>query len=520
MREEELKFSVNDGFVLPELAVLAPQGGEVVRAGTRRLSATYYDSPDLRLARSGVTLRRRTGEDGPPWHLKLPTATANVREELTAAGAPDTPPAELARLVTGWLRAARLVPVVALDTTRDVWQVRDRAGRPLVELVDDAVTVGNGRQRTGGFRELEVERKADGELTAAVMRRAATLLTETGASGDAFVPKAIRALGPRALEPPDIAAPGPLPRRPTGGEVVTHALRRTVARLIGYDVRVRRGEPDAVHQMRVCCRRLRSDLRVFAPLVDSDFAAPIIEHVRWLGGALGESRDAEVLRTRLSRTAARDPLAPLDGHALAVLDTDLAERDRRAAHALAGAMDTHRYAESLEVLVEAARHPRLTARARRPATRTLPRQVAKAWRDLETAARLGPLDPDEAWHAARIQAKRARYAAEAVAPATGKDAARLAKAIAEVQDVLGEHHDAVIAAQHWADLAAQHPDDPTVMITCGRLVERERAAARTDRARFRHAWSRAAKPKRTRWLAADGGVPAEARPTPEVAGAR
>lgn len=500
MREEELKFSVTDEFTLPDLAALAPHGGEVVRVGTRRLSATYYDSADLRLARSGVTLRRRTGEDGPPWHLKLPTGTTNVREELAVAGAAGKPPQELTRLVTGWLRTARLVSMVSLRTTRDVWEVHDRAGEMLVELVDDTVTVRKGRETVNGFRELEVERKASGDAATTIMRRASTLLIDAGATGGGFVPKAIRALGPRALEPPDITPPGTLPHRPTGGEVVTHALRRIVARMIEYDVRVRRVEPDAVHQMRVCCRRLRSDLRVFAPLVDPDFAAPIIEHVRWLGGVLGEPRDAEVLHARLHRTADADPVAPLDQHALTVLDTDLAERDRRALHALAEAMDTRRYAEVLDALVEAARRPRLTERARHPATRTLPRRVAKAWRNLEAAARLKPLDPDESWHAARIQAKRARYAAEAVAPAIGRDAARLAKAVAEVQDVLGDHHDAVIAAQQWAGLADLHPGDPAVVITCGRLIERERTAARANRAQFDHMWTHATKPKLTRWL--------------------
>ncbi|WP_020659038.1 CYTH and CHAD domain-containing protein [Amycolatopsis benzoatilytica] len=501
MREEELKFSASDDFVLPGLASLAADGGEVLRAGTRRLAATYYDSADLRLARSGVTLRRRTGEDGPPWHLKLPTGTVNVREELAAAGPEGEPPPELARLVTGWLRTAALAPVVSLETIRDAWEVRDQTGQALVELVDDSVTVRRDGETVARFRELEVERKAHGDLAASAMRGTATLLAEAGATGGEFVPKAIRALGAQALEPPDLTPPGPLPHRPAGGEVVTDALRRTVARLIDHDVRVRRLEPDAVHQMRVCCRRLRSDLRIFAPLVDPEFAAPVIEHVRWLGGVLGEPRDAEVLHARLHHTAGADPLAPLDERAIAVLDGDLAERERCALQALAEAMDARRYAEVLDALVEAALHPRLTAQARRPASRTLPRRVAKAWRNLETAAKLKPLDPDESWHAARIQAKRARYAAEAVAPAIGRDAARLADAIAEIQDVLGDHHDAVIAAQEWAELARRHPDDPAVILACGRLVERERAAARADRARFDRAWKRAARPRLTRWLA-------------------
>ncbi|WP_086865300.1 CHAD domain-containing protein [Amycolatopsis lexingtonensis] len=94
----------------------------------------------------------------------------------------------------------------------------------------------------------------------------------------------------------------------------------------------------------------------------------------------------------------------------------------------------------------------------------------------------------------------ARYAAEAVAPVIGREATRLAGAIAEVQEGLGEHHDAVIAAQQWAELAGRHPDDPAVTPTCGRLIERERAAARANQAQFGHLWSRATRSEFTHRL--------------------
>ncbi|TNC19380.1 CHAD domain-containing protein [Amycolatopsis alkalitolerans] len=103
-----------------------------------------------------------------------------------------------------------------------------------------------------------------------------------------------------------------------------------------------------------------------------------------------------MLHARLHRTADADPLAPLDKHAITVLATDLAERNRRALHALAEAMDTRRYAEILDALVDAARQPQLTAQARHPATHTVPCRVAEAWRNLKTAAQLKPLNPNAA----------------------------------------------------------------------------------------------------------------------------
>ena len=66
--ERELKLSVAPGFVLPPLAV------DVER---RDLRATYHDTPDHRLARRGVTLRRRSEDGHDFWQLKLPAATVS-----------------------------------------------------------------------------------------------------------------------------------------------------------------------------------------------------------------------------------------------------------------------------------------------------------------------------------------------------------------------------------------------------------------------------------------------------------
>ena len=82
--------------------------------------------------------------------------------------------------------------------------------------------------------------------------------------------------------------------------------------------------------------------------------------------------------------------------------------------------------------------------------------MRKPWKKLRAAVNdLGEDPPDEELHAVRIRAKRCRYAAEAVAPAVGKPAKQFAAAVEQVQEVLGEHQDAVVAGQwlrtHAAD---------------------------------------------------------------------
>lgn len=500
MREEELKFTVHGLFELPDLAPCLPEGGSVVPQGQRELRATYYDTSDLRLARMGITLRYRTGESGPPWHLKLPTGTTGVRHELAVDGTADAVPRELAALVTAWVRSAELAPVATLRTERDAWLLTDASRETLAEVVDDTVSILDGKKVLSRFREIEVERgPADG--SAELLTSVATQLEAAGAAAGEFTPKVMRALGPRSAASPDLPVPAKPLRLASAGDAVTYALRRTVRTVLDYDVRVRRGEDDAVHQMRVACRRLRSDLRTFGPLVEPAWADGLHTDLRWLAAALGGPRDAEVRRARLRKTATADPLSALDTAAVERVDAELVARENAALAELADVLDSDRYVALLDLLVEAARAPRLTELAAQPSAYVLPSLVGAAWRKLvKRAGKLHIDDPDEPWHEARIRAKRARYAAEAVAPALGKDAARLAKACAGVQDVLGEHQDAATAAEVWLDVAAAHRGDDALVLTCGRLAERERIAVHRARAEFNAAWHAATRPKVTQWL--------------------
>jgi CHAD domain-containing protein len=119
---------------------------------------------------------------------------------------------------------------------------------------------------------------------------------------------------------------------------------------------------------------------------------------------------------------------------------------------------------------------------------------------VDGAADLAPHAPDEDWHAVRVSGKRARYAVEAVAGVIGGEAAKLSRRLAVVQDLLGEHQDAAVAAQTWLDIAGTDPDDHPLAVAAGRLYERERASIRRVRAEFPAAWQKANRPKLVSWL--------------------
>ncbi len=205
MIEREVKLAADAGVVLPDLAA-AIAGLTVGSASTVHLDAIYYDTPTLSLARSGVTLRSRTGEPGAAWTLKLPVTTEGSkvsRDELMFDGPIGQVPATVSRAARGYVRSQTLGPVVRLHTER-IQIPLGVDGSPLATICDDRVVMNGPVEPTGMFREIEVELAEGSERPEAIDVVVSCLLAAGCTVPDAPVGKAIRALGPQALEPPDV----------------------------------------------------------------------------------------------------------------------------------------------------------------------------------------------------------------------------------------------------------------------------------------------------------------------------
>ena len=481
--EREVKLGADAAFSLPDLdgVVDGVKPGPVEVAS---LEATYYDTPDLRLARSGITLRYRLeGAGQGRWTLKLPEGSgagaALSRTELEVPGEPGTVPEDLADLVQVHVREAGLVPVAKIRTERRRLTLIDGDGRELAEVDDDAVTALQGSEGTSGFREIEVELRtgAPRRLLPTVVRA----LTQAGAAPGPALPKAVRVMGGAALGPPEVEA-GPLPPQPVVGDVVRRAITSGVERLMRHDPGVRLGDdPEEVHQARVATRRLRSDLRTFRGALEPSWVSATRDELRWVAGALGEVRDRDVLMGRLRRLA--DEVPPPDRPAADGLLDKLQAELAQARQVLLGVLRSPRYVALVETLVHGAQEPPLTEEGKLPARAVLPRLARKPWRRLAAAVRALPPHPDDGeLHRVRVLAKRSRYAAEAVAPVMGRPATRFADAVADVQGVLGDLHDAVVA-QDWLRAAAGR--HPTRALVAGELLAAERAEAECHRGRWR-----------------------------------
>ncbi len=494
-REQEQKYSVHGLFVMPDLAAPVVGLASADPQPAQTLRAVYYDSTDLRLARDGITMRHRSGDGPARWTLKLPAgdadASALVRDEIEIAGSGRDVPEGLAGLLTGWLRGATLAPVATLRTSRSILMLRGSDGADLLEVVDDTVSVQEGRRVVSRFREIEVEVK--GVLPPRALDTVTTRLAGAGAVPGDQLPKVVRALGPRAVAPPELPLAGKVLASDPARELVAASLRTGTRKLLLADIGVRQRQEDAVHQMRVACRRMRSDLKTFRPLVEPLWAEALRTELSWLADSLGDARDLEVLRERLrAMVSGRTPAYDLD--AFERLDSILVAREEVALEVGADALASDRYLRLLDVLVDAARDPVVSPAAAASCSKTLPPLVRGAWEALaKRAQKLAHDGEDDRWHEARIKAKQARYAAEAVTSVLGKTAARMATAAKAMQEILGEHQDAAIAAEVVDALAHEHLDDGALCIVAGRLVQGNRSAVADTRRAFAPAWKSARK---------------------------
>lgn len=497
MLEREVKLGAGPAFRLPDLSGVI-EGVTVVPVETVRMETVYYDTPDLRLARWGVSLRHRSGEG---WTLKLapPPATPGhtailERDELTFAGGARKPPEAALEIVRAYVRKAEVVPVARLSTIRRRVRLVDGQGARVAEVVDDEVSVRDGRRVAARFREIEVETPPL-DASDGVMSPLVSTLRNAGAGAPDPTPKYVRALGPRAHEPPEVAPEAVDPQAPAAA-VIRGAIAEPVASLLRHDPSIRAGrDPEAIHQARVATRKLRSNLRTFAAMLDPRWWEPLRSELGWLAMGLGAVRDREVLLERLRERAASLPAA--DSRSAAGLLKLLEDEIEALRHKLKADLDSQRYVDLLENLVQAAHAPATLPEADQPGMSVLPALATTPWRRLRTAVRQLPdLPSDPELHRIRILAKRARYAAEAVAEVAGPAATAFAKTAARLQTVLGDHQDAV-TAQAW--LRSAHVTGRKAF-AAGELIALERISAENSRARWPKVWKALDRKRLREWM--------------------
>ena len=515
--EIEKKYDVDADAVVPALE----QAAGVARTGkahTDLLEAVYFDTPAHDLAARRITLRRRTGGTDAGWHLKLPPTAAAApgegpapRTELHAPlGRPDAVPDSLLAHLHAYLRGSVPVPVVRLETRRTTYPLYGDDGVHLADLADDHVTAERlaGRDKVtsahGQWREWEVELVHGGP---ALFGPVEELLAAAGARPAAHASKLARALGTgKAAEKrsngavPDDGAPGGnagsspallAGKRAPAAAVVTVYVASQIDEILAIDAAVRLEEPEAVHTMRSCARRIRSVLAAYGKLYRASPVRRLRDELAWLGRLLGEPRDAEVLRAQLRSQLADLPPGEGLGAATAAVEHRTGENFDAAYRLLQEALGSARYFRLLDNLEDFRDNPPVRADAvtsgRKAAARAVDKGVRKLKRSHKAAARARRgTDQERALHRVRKDAKRLRYVAESAALVRGKRAAKVAKAARRQQKILGSFQDAVVARELLAALAADG-SDPNTAAVYTELLSQQDAIMLAAHAKYRKA---------------------------------
>jgi triphosphatase len=489
MVEIELKLQVP-----PEARAALDAWVGAAGARRRRLQATYFDTPDRRLAVAGLALRIRKEGRQRVQTLKGPGADAmqrfehNVELPFAAGSQPDaarhagTPcGAQLAAVLA---EAARAEPAQALQAQfrTDVWRrtrtLRARGGS--VEVAYDSGEIVAGDRRWP-VHEVEVELKS-GRASAVVdvarrlMQRHGLWLdvTTKAERGDRLarhlaVAPAARAR-PLRLEP---AMSADAAFRVVFGNCMRQILPNASEIAGGH------GDDEHVHQLRVGLRRMRTALRFFDGLA-SPLPATWNERLAALFQGLGIERDRDALAESLlpSLQAAGAPLFDLPPPPEGPTPSELlrsADSNGLILDLIAWQAQVPAVAGPVEDLKSA-----VDERIGRWHRRVV--RAGRRWAKLEDVER----------HALRKSAKRLRYAAEFAASLyDGETVARYLAQLAPVQDSLGRYNDLCVALQTYR---AAVGDDPRAWFAIGWLTARrdvllaESAKALGDFARAKAFW--------------------------------
>jgi CHAD domain-containing protein len=249
-------------------------------------------------------------------------------------------------------------------------------------------------------------------------------------------------------------------------------------------------DPEDVHQMRVAVRRLRAILRASRPLFAEDWVESLRRELKWLGTALGRVRDLDVLHAYLRPQLRGRPAGgrPARQRLLRHLAGD---RDR-AAVALRAVLDGQRYRRLLSRLEAApVSSPLQTDEV------SLPDIAATEFEKLRKAVKKLAEDPSaEDLHEIRIKVKHARYATELARPVVGHRAERFIEQAKTLQDILGEHQDAVIAEEY---VRRANGTAPWARSLARQLITRQGERREEARAAFTEEWPRLKRRGRRAW---------------------
>ena len=441
--EIELKFLCEPQDVAALLAA-APAGA----AESKQLTAVYFDTPDGRLKAAHISLRLRESAGKRVQTLKRGDGFAREEHEakITGEALDLTMPAVKAALKPAQRKA--LAPVFTVRVTREQRTFTYEGAEIELALDQGEITAGDQRR---SLCELELELKSGDPAALFTLARQLSVTAPLYLSFDGKASQG-QALVAGTRHEPRRHDKAPLRRGGTAGEAFQTVARNALVQIAANGVVLRETESqDALHQLRVAVRRLRTALSTFQAVVADDRVGFLKAELKWLSGACDEARDLDVFASdNLQITAGGGPLAPKVAEAQALAHA-------KAAAAVASKRFRDLVLETTAWVETGAWRAR--ERGRRSARDFAGKALDRRWKKVLKLGRDVKALDDARRHTLRIAAKKLRYAAEGLAPLFAPEPGRrLIKKLKALQDTLGALNDAAVATRLMSRLAVEDSD--------------------------------------------------------------
>jgi inorganic triphosphatase YgiF len=461
--ETELKLRVSPAAM--RRLITHPVLKAAARSPAQKLTAVYYDTPDLDLLRLGGALRVR--REGGRWiqtakwggEVRSGLHQRNEIEVELTGSAPD-----LSKIVHPQAHALFCAPHIAAGL-QPVFETSFTRSKRLLAVADAATIEASfdrgeirSGERTEALSELELELKRG--AVPALFQLALKIAEHTPVT-----------LENRSKAERGYALFRATPHEPVKAAAPVLALDMTVsdafAALAWESVRqlnanedgvLQREEPEYLHQMRVGLRRLRSVLSAFSQAIPASARDHVRQELSWLSSRLGPARDWDVFVTEtLPRVSS--VVGCSDGFERLV--AAVASRRAAAQHKLRRTIRSRRYQRALLSMAcwlsshawrdGAGEEQRALLDS--PVRTYAQSELEQRYERVRRRGRKLPKLDAAGRHELRIAIKKLRYSVEFFASLFDAAAARaLRSRLARLQDILGTMNDAVTLQRLLADV--------------------------------------------------------------------
>jgi triphosphatase len=486
MTEIEAKFVVRRPEQIEDaMRTLAERGSTIIERGVTDHVDRYFDTAEWSILAAGWACRTRQRDGRTTVTMKsLHGGASNVfmRDEinqpleepgtLPSPAMPEGPVQERLQAMIDGRPLAELFRSSCRRTIYDI-EIADATTVSLEMDIDRTrIEAGKATEKATGtleFTELELELRSGSPED---LERIAALLQDEAGLMPAHFSKFERGLQAAGLEMDSLLGSPGTPGIGPEDSILTllyDYLAEQFEIVQRQHPRALEGiDPEGVHQMRVSTRRLRAVMKAFRSILGDEAVTRFNAELRWLARNLGRARDADV-----TERGARDASDSEADH----YENFLEQETISAYEHLVDILQSERCAAletELHAFITAGPTPQMREQFGRLSIAASAQQFVRAalGKLLAHGDAIDADAPPRELHKLRIEAKRFRYLLDFFGTIQAEEWLPLTEAVKKLQDVLGEHQDAVTAqarlAEYAASLSREHDREKLVTVA-GRM---------------------------------------------------